>query len=54
LSGSNVITTGPDGDLYLHGGTDNDQDFLAHARQDKPLLLEKIGFLSKLINELKS
>ncbi len=42
LSGSSIITTVPEGDLYLHDGTDNDQDFLAHARQDKPLLTKKL------------
>jgi hypothetical protein len=51
-SGESVIIRGiagsPD-DLYLYGGTDEDQDFVAHARQDIPLLLDEIACLRKLL-----
>jgi hypothetical protein len=60
-SGSSFIMTGiPKGDhiwgenrgedLYLTGGTNADLDFIAHARQDIPMLLEKIERLKKIIN----
>jgi len=39
-SGSSFIMTGPDdargADIELSGATDDDQDFIAHARQDVP------------------
>ena len=38
-------------DLYLHGGTVEDQDFIAHARQDIPLLLDEIERLRKLLED---
>ncbi len=34
-------------DIHLHGATDADQDFIAHARQDIPFLIQEI---EKLIN----
>jgi hypothetical protein len=37
-------------DLYLTGGTVADQDFIAHARQDIPLLLDEIRLLRSLLN----
>jgi hypothetical protein len=60
-SGSSFIMTGiPKGDhiwgenrgedLYLTGGTNADLDFIAHARQDIPMLLEEIERLKKIIN----
>jgi hypothetical protein len=36
-------------DLYLHGATIADQDFIAHARQDIPNLLDEIERLRKLL-----
>jgi hypothetical protein len=45
-SGSSFIMTGNDGrrgyDIELSGATIADQDFIAHARQDIPLLLAEI------------
>lgn len=51
-SGDSVIVRGPEGseeDLYVIGGTAADQDFIAHARQDIPLLLKKIERLQSLL-----
>jgi hypothetical protein len=39
-------------DLYLSGGTITDQDFIAHARQDIPLLLEEISRLRERLKAL--
>jgi hypothetical protein len=48
-SGSSFIMTGNDGhrsnDIELSGATAADQDFIAHARQDIPLLLTEIARL---------
>jgi len=52
-SGESVIVRGKDGsevDLYLVGATNADQDFIAHARQDIPLLLDEIKRLRKLLS----
>lgn len=50
-SGSSFIMTGDPGnrgsDIELIGATTADQDFIAHARQDIPLLLEEIRRLRK-------
>jgi hypothetical protein len=51
-SGSSVIIRGINGtedDLYLTGATEEDQDFVAHARQDIPRLLDEIERLRKLL-----
>ena len=40
-SGSNFIQT-PDGDIELIGGSQHDQDFIAHCRTDIPRLVEEI------------
>jgi len=42
-----------DHDLYLHGEavTIEDQDFIAHARQDIPILLNEINRLRKLLED---
>ncbi len=51
-SGDSVIVRGPEGseeDLYVIGGTAADQDFIAHARQDIPLLLKEIERLQSLL-----
>ncbi|EMN5132508.1 hypothetical protein RVV79_005679 [Burkholderia contaminans] len=54
-SGSNFIMTGPEGargeDIELSGATVEDQDFIAHARQDIPALLAEIR---RLMDMLKS
>jgi hypothetical protein len=41
FSGSNFIMTAGE-DIYLTGATVNDQDFIASARQDVPLLIREI------------
>lgn len=38
-------------DLYLTGATNADIEFIAHARQDIPLLLKEIERLKKIIEE---
>lgn len=53
-SGSSFIRTGEPGDspnsaIELSGATNDDQDFIAHARQDVPKLLEEIERLRGLI-----
>jgi hypothetical protein len=60
LGGSSFIMTGvPKGeniwdekrgeDIYITGGTIADQDFIAHARQDIPMLIAEIERLKKLL-----
>ena len=55
--GDSVIARGPESieedlDLYLPVGTTiADQDFIAHARQDVPTLLEEIERLYKLLQD---
>jgi hypothetical protein len=60
LGGSSFIMTGiPKGeniwgenrgeDIYISGGTVADQDFIAHARQDIPMLIAEIERLKKLV-----
>jgi hypothetical protein len=50
-SGSSFIMTGSaksrGNDIELSGATDADQDFIAHARQDIPKLLEEITRLRR-------
>jgi hypothetical protein len=53
-SGESVIVRGTDeveSDLYLIGATEEDQDFIAHARQDIPQLLDEIERLRKLLQK---
>lgn len=56
-SGSNFIMTGTGAsrrdDIELTGATIEDQDFIAHARQDIPNLLAEIGRLNKLLENNK-
>jgi hypothetical protein len=40
-SGSSFIAT-PDNDIELTGATAADQDFIAHAREDLPRLLDEV------------
>ena len=49
-SGSDFIMTAGD-DIELIGGTDADQDFIAHAKQDIPRLLLEIRRLRLLAGE---
>ena len=52
-SGDNFIMRGPDGsgtDLYLNGGSIADHDFVAHSRQDIPILLDEIKRLKSLLS----
>ncbi len=47
LAGSSFIRTDGD-DIELHGATAADQDFIAHARQDIPRLIEEIERLQQI------
>lgn len=53
-SGSNFIMTGTQEnrgeDIELTGATIADQDFIAHARQDIPMLIEEINRLKSLLD----
>jgi hypothetical protein len=53
-SGDSFIRRGVEGaweeDLYLSGATMADYDFIAHARQDIPRLLDEIERLRKTLN----
>ena len=55
-SGSNFIMTGSRStrgeDIELTGATIADQDFIAHARQDIPQLVEEIRRLKNMLSEL--
>jgi hypothetical protein len=62
LGGSSFIMTGiPKGDniwdekrgedIYISGGTIADQDFIAHARQDIPMLIAEIERLKLMMND---
>jgi type VI protein secretion system component Hcp len=56
-SGSSFIKTGENDtrgeDIELSGATADDQDFIAHARQDIPQLLKEIELLYKVISQLR-
>jgi len=49
-SGCSFIGTAED-DIELSGATVDDQDFIAHARQDIPLLIEEIKRLRRKLDE---
>jgi hypothetical protein len=52
LGGDSVILRGENreaDDLYLIGGTIADYDFVAHAKQDIPFLIDEIRRLKKLL-----
>jgi hypothetical protein len=55
-SGSSFIKTGTaesrGEDIELSGATTADQDFIAHARQDVPRLLEEIAWLRRRLGQL--
>jgi hypothetical protein len=48
-SGSDFIMTEGE-DIYLTGASVDDQDFIAHARQDIPKLIAEIERLRKLLS----
>lgn len=52
-SGASFIMTGPPNargeDIELSGATQDDQDFIAHARLDVPQLLEEVRRLRSLL-----
>ena len=52
-SGCSFIRTAGD-DIELTGASADDQDFIAHARQDVPALIEEICRLRKILDEGKS
>ena len=56
-SGSSFIMTGEgaarSNDIELTGATVQDQDFIAHARQDVPRLVEEILRLRRMLSELQ-
>jgi len=52
LGGDSIIRMSMDDsidDLYLNGASIADQDFIAHAREDIPLLLREIERLKNLL-----
>ncbi len=53
MSGSSFIETGAGGirgeDIELAGASGDDQDFIARARQDVPLLLDEVERLRALL-----
>lgn len=52
-SGSSFIMTGPADargeDIELSGATNEDQDFIAHAREDVPRLLAEVKRLRSIV-----
>lgn len=54
-SGSSFIMTGPPGargtDIELLGATIDDQEFIAHARQDVPRLVAELQRLRLLVGD---
>jgi hypothetical protein len=54
-SGNSFIMTGPPArrgqDIELSGATDDDQDFIAHAREDIPRLLAEVKRLRALLGK---
>jgi hypothetical protein len=55
LAGGNFIRTGglddDSPDIELLGATVDDQDFIAHARQDVPRLLQEVRRLKRLLSQ---
>jgi hypothetical protein len=49
--GENIWGENRGEDIYITGGTIADQDFIAHARQDIPMLIAEIERLKKLIKQ---
>lgn len=56
VSGSNFIMTGEGKnrgeDIELSGASIEDQDFIAHARQDVPRLVDEVRRLRNLVEQL--
>jgi hypothetical protein len=52
ISGSDFIMTAQE-DIYLTGATIQDQDFIAHARQDIPNLIAEIERLRAELQKLR-
>src|SRR5258708_11069434 len=50
FSGSDFIRTAGE-DIYLTGAAVADQDFIAHARQDIPRLIEELVRLTRLLGD---
>jgi len=50
-SGSSFIMTSSE-DIELSGATDADQDFIAHARQDVPQLVDEVARLRRRLKEV--
>jgi hypothetical protein len=48
---NNTLTDQRGNDIYLTGGTLDDQDFIAHARQDIPVLISEIRRLNLLLRK---
>lgn len=54
--GESVIKRGvnwDEEDLYLYGATIDDYEFISHARQDIPILLNEIERLRSLLENIK-
>lgn len=51
-SGSSSVRTGGE-DIYLRGATIADQDFIARARQDVPMLIEEVRALRGAVLDMK-
>ena len=49
-SGCSFIRTAGD-DIELSGASNDDQDFIAHARQDVPALIEEISRLKRILDD---
>lgn len=49
-SGCSFIRTAGD-DIELTGASNDDQDFIAHARQDVPALIEEISRLKRILDD---
>lgn len=49
-SGSDFIRTDGE-DIELHGGTPDDQEFVAHAKQDIPRLVGEVRRLRRLLTD---
>lgn len=52
-SGSSFIKT-PNGDIEIFGATEYDYDFIAHSRDDIPMLIEEIEKLTEELKKLKN
>ena len=49
-SGTSIVETGAD-DIEMSGATEGDYDFIAHARQDVPRLVDEVRRLKALVGE---